>query len=145
MNENNIAVGQVWMNKSDNQLLVYIMSINKAKNTAKGYTNKVEFLDYMLDQLGSYWTLTDKSFTRVIFKKFSGGEVIAFLLDNEVNPSRIDSYMHVGQHGEASEDLPASLKGCTPKEYAPLKKELESMGYFLKVVKTPLKFMYKGS
>ena len=142
--KNEVKVGQVWMNRMDSGILLHVVSVSEIKNTVKGYVGNGKTLNYIYSQLDSYWELTDKSFTRVFFKKFSDGDVIAFLMDNEVNPSRIDSYMHIGQHSEASEDFPASLKGCTKEEYAPLKKELESIGYFLKVVKTPSKYMYSG-
>lgn len=71
---------------------------------------------------------------RVIFRKFRDcGEVIAWLPDNPANPGRTDSYMHVGQHGEGN--YPAKTIPATPAEYAPLLRELEGLGYNLRVVK----------
>lgn len=37
------------------------------------------------------------------------------------------SYMHVGQHGEASRSIGSNLKLATPEEYAPLLRELQSI------------------
>ena len=48
----------------------------------------------------------------------------------------VTCYQHVGQHSSA--DYKASInssKPATPKEYADLKAELESVGYNIKVVK----------
>jgi hypothetical protein len=84
--------------------------------------------------------MDEKTFTRVVFKmtpknRYSGRECIAFLLDVEANPNSIMSYLHVGQHGEASIDFCVSCNLATPTEYADLQAELESIGYDLKVCK----------
>ena len=52
----------------------------------------------------------DKEYTKVIFKmaKYAGHqgeEVLAFFPGASANPGNIMSYAHVGQHGEACEDL----------------------------------------
>jgi hypothetical protein len=77
--------------------------------------------------------------TRVIFKttpKRNGDvDVIAFLLDCPANPNWVLSYMHVGQHGEASNDFFRECTLATPKQYADLKAELEWLGYDLQVRK----------
>jgi hypothetical protein len=86
----------------------------------------------------------EKTKTRVIFKmtpeEFTGSgvnlhnsECIAFLLDMPANFGRVESYMHVGQHSEASLDYMLNCKRATPEQYSDLKKELESIGYDLKV------------
>lgn len=81
---------------------------------------------------------TDKEVTKVIFRKFKDGEVIALFPEepgtNDCNTC--DSYMHVGQHGAASVFL---VRGTLPAffdEYLPLLRELENqVGYNLEVVK----------
>jgi len=53
---------------------------------------------------------------RVIFRKFKdGGDIIALLPDVPANPGRIMSYMHVGQHSEAS---PGIVRGTQPVDLA---------------------------
>jgi hypothetical protein len=82
----------------------------------------------------------EKQFTRVVFKMTPKGvhtdrECIAFLLDAEANAGNLMSYMHVGQHSEASIEFCVACHLATPEEYADLKTELESIGYDLKVCK----------
>lgn len=84
--------------------------------------------------------MDEKTFTRVVFKmtpknRYCDRECIAFLLDVEANPASIMSYMHVGQHGEASISFCVSCNLATPDEYADLQTELESIGYELKICK----------
>lgn len=74
--------------------------------------------------------------TRIIFrKKFwkDSGEwqVIAFFPDERANVGMVQSYVHDGQHGEASIDFYRSTKKCSPDEYEDLRKELEDVvGYW---------------
>jgi hypothetical protein len=68
--------------------------------------------------------------TRVIFK-MSLGECVAFLLDCEANHGNVLSYMHIGQHGEASMEFFRECKLATKEEYKNLREELESIGYRL--------------
>jgi len=75
--------------------------------------------------------------TKVIFKKFPEGDVIALFpeLAGDNNPYKTClSYCHLGQHGAASVEL-SSLKAATPYQYASLKVELEQLGYDLLIVK----------
>ena len=80
--------------------------------------------------------------TKVKFRKWSeDGDVIALFpeLDHEsgnANPGNIMSYMHVGQHGEATETLLTTdeLVDATPEEYADLLAELKMIGYLPEVV-----------
>ena len=44
------------------------------------------------------------------------------------------AYSHVGQHSSASPEYAKESRPATPEEYAPLKTELESLGYNLEVV-----------
>jgi hypothetical protein len=68
--------------------------------------------------------------TRVIFK-ISDGECVAFLLDCPANYGNVLSYIHVGQHGEASIEFFSECKLATEEEYKDLREELESIGYRL--------------
>ena len=73
--------------------------------------------------------------TKVIFRKFKDGDIIALFpeIAGDMNPSTMMSYQHVGQHGAA--DCIESTKLADPEEYEDLKKELETVGYVLKVCK----------
>ena len=62
---------------------------------------------------------------KVIFKKCKNGEIIAFFPELKVHYGNITSYMHIGQHGEASYSFYSSLKNATEKEYASLLEELK--------------------
>jgi len=75
--------------------------------------------------------------TEVVFRKWKDNGIIAlFPYEVDYPNGDISSYMHVGQHGAANyyfmiqETVPA-----TEVEYNDLKKELESIGYNLKVIK----------
>ena len=77
---------------------------------------------------------------KVIFRRWpdsQGGEVIALFPEVAATVSGHDceSYMHIGQHGAASPWITGSTRPATPEEYAPLKCELESIGYVLRIVK----------
>lgn len=76
------------------------------------------------------WQLTD-----VIFRVFPEGDVIALFPAQayDSKPHRCMSYQKLGQHGGADVDLISKLRPATPQEYAPLKAELESQGYHLRV------------
>lgn len=47
------------------------------------------------------------------------------------NEGFLMGYAHVGQHGEYHPDYLLDKKRATPKQYAPLKKELEQRGYYV--------------
>ena len=83
--------------------------------------------------------------TKVIFKKFKNGEVIALFPEepNSIHESNTCmSYQHVGQHGGASITLCHELSPAKPEEYEALHKELIAVGYTsLKVVKRVTKEM----
>lgn len=84
--------------------------------------------------------------TKVIFRKFRNGEVIA-LFPQE--PATLDgwlcvSYMHVGQHSAASPWIVDNTKAATEEEYRKLLYELQGIGYNdLKVCKRFDKNDYK--
>ena len=73
--------------------------------------------------------------TPVIFR-IIGGECIALFptLAGTYDINTCQSYMHIGQHGAASIDLGKTCRLATRKEYMPLKKELQGIGYKLHVV-----------
>jgi len=83
----------------------------------------------------------DTEETKVIFKiaRYPDGErdIVAFFPEASANSGRILCYSHYGQHGEASDKFYTTrCKNATPKQYAPLKKEMEVLcGYKLKIVK----------
>ena len=69
---------------------------------------------------------------KVVFRVFpesKGGGVIAMFCHSgkDCNPGMVESYMHVGQHGEATRHLGRDLRLATPEEYADLKRELEGI------------------
>ncbi|MCP3681640.1 MAG: hypothetical protein GY861_03025 [bacterium] len=80
----------------------------------------------------------DKIKTKVIFRKFKEGDVIALFPEIAGNMCKwtCQSYMHIGQHGAASLDIIASTKPATPTEYHDLATELIlHCGYNLQVIK----------
>lgn len=74
--------------------------------------------------------------TKVIFRKFTDGDVIALFpeLPGSNKVSECMSYAHLGQHSQATTALYYDTKPCRVGEYFSLFKELESIGYNLKVV-----------
>lgn len=76
--------------------------------------------------------------TKVIFKKITGGQVIALFpeLAGNNNPYKTClSYVRIGQHGAAHIEWASQMKPATPMQYASLKVELEQLGYDLQIVK----------
>ena len=74
--------------------------------------------------------------TVVVFRKFRDVGSIIALFPHEVadNKGNCSSYMHVGQHGAA--DYSGCIRASVPateEEYLPLKRELESIGYKLRI------------
>lgn len=64
---------------------------------------------------------------KVIFRKTKDNEVIAFMPEITVNYGNIMSYMHIGQHGEASLDFYHDTKKATEAEYKALLEELQML------------------
>jgi hypothetical protein len=74
--------------------------------------------------------------TKVIFRTWrTTGEVIALFpeIPHDRHGHHCESYMHVGQHSGASPDLSDYTRPSTPDEIAPLRRELERIGYVLDV------------
>lgn len=79
---------------------------------------------------------TKKDITKVVFRKYSDGEIIALFPQIIcTNGGEILSYMHVGQHGAASVDIVRKTKAATLAEFFPLYKELKAIGYNMKIGK----------
>ena len=62
---------------------------------------------------------------KVIFRKNKDGEVIAFFPEFHVQYGNIMSYVHIGQHSEASLDFYYSTKKANTQEYKSLLNELK--------------------
>ena len=78
----------------------------------------------------------DKEKTKVVFRKFKDGDIIALFpeIEGGVNQKgECMSYMHIGQHSGASYALVYDTKLAKPEEYADLFAELEGIGYNLDV------------
>ncbi len=73
--------------------------------------------------------------TKVVFRCFrDNGECIALFPQDtgDYHGYFCNSYMHVGQHGQADTEIVRDkTRLATPKEYAPLAKELRNLGYRL--------------
>jgi len=69
--------------------------------------------------------------TKTIFRTFHTGDVIALFpeVPSDGWGHNCMSYQHVGQHGGASPELSFCTRPSTPDEIAPLKAELERIGY----------------
>lgn len=77
--------------------------------------------------------------TKVIFRTFKdSGDVIALfpLIPATRNGWECMSYQHIGQHGAACPHIVRGItRLSTPNEIAPLKLELEFIGYDLELIK----------
>lgn len=72
--------------------------------------------------------------TIVVFRKLKdSGDVIALFpeIPGNNNPATMSSYMRVGQHGTAHQDVVYSTLPATWDESESLRKELAAMGYNL--------------
>lgn len=74
---------------------------------------------------------TKENKTRVIFRVFSDGEIIALFPHIDEGNGNILSYMHIGQHGGASPLIVNDTKPATPEQYKELFAELQGIGYNL--------------
>jgi hypothetical protein len=75
--------------------------------------------------------------TKVIFRKYKNGEILALFpeLPGTNSPATCTCYQHIGQHGAA--DLQSSIRvtyPATEEEYKDLKNELTRIGYDLEIV-----------
>ena len=78
----------------------------------------------------------DLEITRMIFRTFKEGDVIAIMPDLENTPDSIMSYQRIGQHGGADYlSVMKSTRAATDAEIKPLLMELEGLGYNVKIAK----------
>lgn len=86
----------------------------------------------------SHHTMNEPLTTKIVFRKWkNSGDIIALFPDlnysnGYANKGNIMSYMHVGQHSEASETLLRDrglLVTATKEESADLLAELKGIGY----------------
>ncbi len=127
-----IKRGQLWQSKIY-EVVIHVLSVNEGKNTVVAEDHAGIKIHYILDTFQEYFEPSNNQFTRVIFR-MADTDVIAFLLDADSYDGNVMSYMHVGQHGEASLEYARCCEPATPSQYCGLKQELESIGYFVKVV-----------
>lgn len=94
-------------------------------------------------------TTKDTHVTEVIFRKWNnkvGGTIALFPYDIVTNSGDINSYERIGQHGAADYQRVISKTTPAPSDesaYIALVKELEGLGYNLKIVKrlNPKKYL----
>lgn len=89
----------------------------------------------------------DDFITVVLFRAWrESGEEEIIALFPEQEGSRIGlvgSYMHIGQHGDSDYfGMMDITRPAKPSEYFDLKKELESIGYNLKIVKRGAQYLW---
>lgn len=72
--------------------------------------------------------------TEVQFRLFRGEVTAVFPYEVET-PNDIMCYAHIGQHSVCCWNFNYMSKPATPEQYADLYKELEQIGYKLKVIK----------
>ena len=78
---------------------------------------------------------------KVIFRKNKDGETIAFFPEFHVQYGNIMSYVHIGQHSEASLDFYYSTVKANVQEYESLFNELKTIyGDCVLVVKQKLNY-----
>lgn len=68
-----------------------------------------------------------RKYTRMIFRAFPDGAVIALIPGVPANRGFVMSYMHVGQHSEADPGIVHRTRLATPKQRAPLARELRGI------------------
>jgi len=79
----------------------------------------------------------DKEKTKVIFRMFGDGQVIAFFpeIATDTKGYYCQSYMHVGQHSAANPGLTNQTTPASEEDYQGLFDELTKIGYNLEVIK----------
>lgn len=74
--------------------------------------------------------------TKVVFRTYKDGEVIALFPDIDEGNYYCMSYMHIGQHGAADySGVIRDTKPASPEQYKDLQRELENIGYSLLIRK----------
>lgn len=78
----------------------------------------------------------DKHITDVVFKMHAEKTCVAFFINSrQFEKELIGSYMHVGQHGDSSDEFMLDCIPATEEQYRDLLVELTNLGYLLRVVK----------
>lgn len=72
--------------------------------------------------------------TKVIFRKFRDGQIIALFPEFKEKNGAL-SYMTIGQHGMADYNIIRVTKPASPKEYSSLLNELQYIGYNVRICK----------
>ena len=135
LNEEDLALVHEYERKLERQGLRLISPIEDTRNefcACPAFGKACDTEDWTAEVLPpdrivfrKYWNKSDKKWTP-----------IAFMPDTEANPGSIMSYEHCGQHAEAAEDwYQRCTKPCEPELYAPLLKELKSIGYRPRIMK----------
>lgn len=80
----------------------------------------------------------NEAITKVVFRKYKDGDIVALFPYEKYDRAGLYCfcYAHIGQHSGV--DYYGCIKPtvlATPEEYADLKRELESIGYNLQVIK----------
>jgi hypothetical protein len=76
------------------------------------------------------WMARDPNATRVIFRTYPDGDVVAILLDVPANPGCVVCYQRIGQHAEGHYSrLIEDTRAATPEEFTSLRRELEGKPY----------------
>ena len=134
-----IIKGSIWRGKFASDVIVKVLNVSEEFNAVSAKVRLHDLNDakmsYVLTTFEHYYEFTDMAETRVIFKKDSDNEVVAFLLDVPSNYGNVVCYSHVGQHGEASLDYARGCKPANKQEYFNLAMELQNRGYYLDVKK----------
>ena len=78
----------------------------------------------------------DAEKTRVVFRKYKDGDILALFPELSEGGAAVESYMRIGQHSSADYNhCIRTTKPATPKEYKNLAIELTSIGYNLLIRK----------
>ena len=88
------------------------------------------YITAFLDSVVNRWmyNFMDGNRMDILFRKDrKTNEVVAFIPESTVNYGHILSYMHIGQHSEASLQYYWETVKATEEEYKPLLKELKSI------------------
>jgi hypothetical protein len=76
--------------------------------------------------------------TVVCFRREDNGDIVALMpeIPGTCDPYTMTCYVHIGQHGSACMDyVRDSTKPATEAEYRPLLRELENIGYTVRVIR----------
>ena len=76
---------------------------------------------------------TQEPATKVVFRKFKNGQIVALFPEIRERGGMVESYMHIGQHAAADPLIVHDTKPATPDEYRALAAELAAIGYRLDI------------